>query len=350
MAKNAFPSIFYVYGNKTYEEEIKAYLSAHFNTSALNMSSSTGCGFKIESFDIGDLKALDIVLEKYEGWIQQSRRNEFTDLETNFLDFDKYIAGCNNRISTDNINNLNFVLNAHKGIIVLRSLNFLGSAVAGSYKFLMGSDEINGSVPINASVSDNRLIKKTIPKISNLANAFYATVSNCSLTGAIAEYNGFNDINNWSLSNPFFPAIPVGNAGDEDVTTFIDYPYDNYPRCIINRATEIRVYKFVVLFEFIGTSGDTYQIDSLMCYGFNARTGESFPFTKGYNATTGQYFNFTDNPMNPVPENMINTLEIEIDMNVTQLRFSFDSVEHPFPAAPVPKPDMRMYELFVKTA
>jgi len=353
MAKTAFPSIFYVYGNKTYEEDIKAYLMANFNTTQLNLSSSTGCGFKIESYDIGDLKRLDIILESFEGWIQQTRRTEFSDLETNFLDLDKYIAGCNNRITTDRLDDLNFILNSHKGVVVLRTMNFLGGALSGSYKILMAKDSINGSVPINASVSDNRLIKKTIPLISSIDTSFFMTVTNCSLTGVIAEYHGVNDVKNWELSNPFFPSIPAGNVGDENVSTFIDYPYDNYPRCIINRAsgTTTPVLKWCIYFEIVGTSGDTFKFHWDFQGGFNALTGDSFPFIKGYNAGTGQHFNFTDTPMNAFPENQRQFIELECDFKaVTQLKFSLDSVEHPTPAFPAPVPVMRVYELLIKTA
>jgi hypothetical protein len=337
MGKNPFPSIFYVYGNKTYEEDIKAYLSAHFNTSALNLSSSTGCGFKIESYDVGDLKNLDIELEKYEGWIQQTRRTEFNDLETNLLDLDKFIAGCDNRISTDDRNYANFAIKAHlPSVVCIRSLNYLGSGVAGDYTIYMGGVTIKNAVPINTSVTDNRIYRKTLLNTHD----FDLQVSNCTLNNALIEFKGKENTSEWTYDNPFPPNTPIPSEMiDKSLTTFKVIPWDNYPRCVINHALGF-VKAWSIYIEISGTSGDTYKFEPANCYAYNANT---FTIEKDL------YPDF--NAQHPIlSENTGYSFYIPVDKNITQLRFSLQSVEHPYPAFPAPLPDFRFYEMIIKNA
>ncbi len=336
MSKN-IPSLYYVYGNKTYEEEIYTYLIEHFQSvGKLNLSSSTGCGFKIESHDIGDLKSLDAWLENYEGWIQENRRNEFNDLETDLMDLDKYLAGCNNRISTVDYNTLNFILNTHKNTIAIRTINFLGGAVAGSYIINMGNTPINGTVPINASVTDNRIIKKTLSK----SESFSLALTNCTLGGVLAEYKGLDNSTVWTCSNPLPLNTPIPNATDKDLTTYQALPYDNYPRIVINQPVAKYIKRFACCWQITGTSGDTYKYQKNprypKCYAFNANTGEVWSFED----------QLTDDAMS---ENTMYVLDVDINQTITQLSFSLDSVEHPYPAKPTPVPSFDIWEIITKT-
>lgn len=338
MAKNAFPSIFYVYGNKTYEEDIKAYLTAHFNTSQLNLSSSTGCGFKIECYDVGDLKNLDIELEKYEGWIQQNRRNEFSDLEVNLLDLDKFIAGCDNRVSTDDRNYLNFAIKSHlPSVVCVRSLNFLGSASAGSYELTMGDVTIKNSVPINGSITDGRIYRRTL---SSLGSDFDLQVTDCTLNNALVEFKGSENQSEWTYDNPFPMGTPMpSEMYDKSLTTYKVVPFNNYPRCVINHSLGmVKAWSFYI--ELNGSSGDTYQFVPDNCYGFNAITGvkeiDLYPQI------------YAQHPV--LNENTGYSFYLLVNKSVTQLRFSIQSVEHPYPAMPSPTPEFRFYQTIVKNS
>jgi len=336
MAKNAFPSIFYVYGNKTFEEDIKAYLMAHFNTVPLNISSSTGCGFKIESYDIADLKALDIVLERYEGWIQQTRRTEFSDLEVNMLDLDKYIAGCDNRVSSSDRDYVNFAIKTHlPSVVSVRTMNYLGSALAGDYTLYMGGVTIKNAVPINASVTDNRVYRKTLTS----THEFDLQVNNCTLNNALVEFKGSENQSEWTYDNPFPLGTPMpAEMIDKNLTTFKVIPWDNYPRCVINHPKGlVKAWSFII--EISGTSGDTYQFEPLFCYAFDGGTGEKVKDL--YPSINAQH---------PVlSENVKYSFYIPVDVSCTQLRFSLQSVEHPS-GFPTPLPDFRFYETIVKNA
>lgn len=329
MAKN-IPSIYYVYANKTYEEEIKDYLKENFNSvSQLNISSSAGCGFKIESYDMGDLRRLDAWLEEREGWIQTTRRNEFSELETDLFDLDRYIPGCDRRLSTDSLKYLIFTINAFRGKIALRTMNFLGSATPGSYNIALGSDNIRGSVPANASVTDNRLYIKTLKD----TDLFDLTLTNCTLGGVIAEMKG-KVTTNWTCSNPLPPDTPIPNCFDGDIdNTYESLPYDNFPRMIINNPDRPFVKRFTFRIMIAGSSGDTFKFRNDGCYAFDAQTGKTY--------------DYSDQLINQpaLPENTYWTYYINVNERVTQLRFSLDSVEHPYPAKPSPVPTLRVYEI-----
>jgi len=187
---------YYVYGNKTYEEEIEFYLREHIQTVIpLNLSSSTGCGFKIMTYDTAEIRNLDIFLEQYEGWIQTTRRNEFNDLETNVIDLDKALAGTNNRITGNllngnDVNWINFKLNAHKSLTAFRMINLLGSATTGNYVLSFGDDKISASVPVNASVNNTTVYRKNLN-----GDTFNLALTNCSISGYICEYKGLEEYN-----------------------------------------------------------------------------------------------------------------------------------------------------------
>ena len=335
MAKTPFPSIFYVYGNKTFEEDIKVYLMAHFNTSALNLSSPTGCGFKIESYDIGDLKALDIVLEKWEGWIQQSRRNDFNDLNIDLLDLDKFIAGCNNRVSTNDIAYLNFVIATHKGVICFRNLNFLAPGIAGEYVLVLGSDTIRNAVPAGGAITDSKVYRKTLKS----SDAGYIYGTDTVFTNAIMEFKGMEIQSICTYDSPFPLGTPLPvEMYDKNTTTYKLIPWDNYPRCVINFPVQkVLGWGFIIRIE--GTSGDTYKFDVANCYAKNALTFEEYDI---YPLLMAQH---------PVmSENTDYHFFVGIDFICTQLRFSFQSIEHPFPAFPAPIPEFRFYETIIKNA
>lgn len=329
MAKN-IPSIYYVYANKTYEEEIKAYLIEHFNSvSQLNISNSAGCGFKIESYDVGDLRRLDAWLEECEGWIQTTRRNEFSELETNLFDLDRYVPGCDRRLSTDSLEELNYIINAFKGRVAIRTINFLGSATPGSYNIRLGSDNIKGSVPANASVTDNRLYIKTLKDW----DYFEVSVNNCSLGGVIAEMKG-KVTTNWTCSNPLPENTPIPKAFDNDViTTYEELPYDNFPRMIINNPDRPFVKRFSFRVMIAGSSGDTFKFRNSGCYAFDAQTRKTYDYSD--QLINAPVFN----------ENALHTFYINVNQRITQLRFSLDSVEHPYPAKPSPEPTLRVYAI-----
>lgn len=338
MAKNAFPSIFYVYGNKTYEEDIKAYLMANFNTTPLNLSSSTGCGFKIESYDIGDLKRLDIVLESFEGWIQQTRRTEFSDLEVNLLDLDKFIAGCDNRVSSDDRDYVNFAVKTHlPSVVCVRSMNYLGSAVAGNYELTMGDVQIKNSVPINGSVTDGRVYRRTL---GNLGSDFGIQVTDCTLNNALVEFKGSENQNSWTYANPIAFSLAGSELTDKDMSVYKVIPWDNYPRCIINAPLGL-VKAWSVYIEISGASGKTFELMDGLCYAFNANTG---------NIELEFYdIMFAQHPV--LVENVKYSFYIPINKNCTQLRFGINCIEEPFPAFPaLVGEEFRFYETIIKNA
>lgn len=338
MAKNAFPSIFYVYGNKTFEEDIKAYLMANFNTLPLNLSSSTGCGFKIESHDIGDLKRLDIVLEAYEGWIQQTRRTEFNDLEVNLLDLDKFIAGCDNRISTESRHYVNMAINTHiPSVVCVRSLNYLGSAVAGSYTIQLGDVTIKNSVPINGTVTDGRVYRRTLTDTWS----FDLNVTDCTLNNALIEFKGSENQSEWIYSNPL-PAFPLAGTEivDKDLDTYKVIDWDNYPRCVINKALgQVKTWAFNI--QIVGTSGKTFEFMDGACYAFNANTGDiELEFSDQLNAQQAV-----------LSENVAYTFIVQVNKNCTQLRFAINCIEEPFPTyQPLVGEEFRFHEMIIKNA
>ncbi len=229
MSKSSTPSIFYIYGNKTFEEEIKAAcLSLFPSVSQLNIYNPNGVGFKVECFDINDLRSLDIKLEPYEGWIQQTRRNDFSDINADVMDFDKFIGGCNNRITFDstgttvwNKDYITYKVNAHKDLVAVRNLNFTNnSAVAGTYKVVLGNDSVNGGVPIGATLDLNRVIRKTLN-----GQSFAVQSTDASLTGFVIEYKG-NEYRNYDFTG--YPVNPPEARDstywrDNNITTRYDY-------------------------------------------------------------------------------------------------------------------------------
>ena len=79
--KSPYPAIYYIYGNARYQEELEELCKSFFPmTSKLNMSNPNGCGFRVECFDQNDLSRFDVEIEKYEAWIQNYRKTDFSDL------------------------------------------------------------------------------------------------------------------------------------------------------------------------------------------------------------------------------------------------------------------------------
>jgi len=224
MAK-AFPSIFYIYASRTYKEEVEAYLSAHFESiSDLNISNATGIGYKIECYDVGELKALDIELEKYEGWIQQTRRTEFSDVDTEFFDLDKFISGCNKRISFDSSNSsvenkekIKWRVNANGKTVAVRNINVTSAGtVDGTYEIVLGSDKIAGGVPLGATIDINRVYRK------NLNGEFFEVkTTDAYLTGYVIEFKG-DEWRRYYLENATISSANFENCRDEDYSTSWD--------------------------------------------------------------------------------------------------------------------------------
>ena len=328
------PAFYYVYGNKSYETDIETYLRDHFdNVINLNISSSMGCGFKFVTYDIGELRALDNQLENYEAWIQQTRRTEFNDLETNLLDLDHYLPGCDNRISSNDIVYINFVIATHKGLIAFRNLNFSAPGVAGEYVLVLGSDTIRNAVPAGASITDNKIYRKTLLR----SDDGYIYGTDTVFTNAIMEFKG-TEIQAYSTyDNPFAPGTPLPvEMYDKDTTVYKVVPWDNYPRCVINFALKtVKYWSFIIRVE--GTSGDTYAFDVANCYAKNAPTFEEKDLYAQMNA---------QHPI--MNENTDYQFFIDVDFLCTQLRFSFQSIEHPFPGFPAPLPEFRFLETIIK--
>ena len=334
MAKTPFPSIFYVYGNRTYQDEIEAAIANISNSyTPLNISNPSGCGFKLESFDIGDMRRLDIILETYEAWIQPSRRMEFNDLETNILDLDCYLPGCDNRISSNDIAYVNFVITTHKGLIAFRNLNFSAPGVAGEYVLVLGSDTIRNAIPAGASITDNKIYRKTLLR----SDAGYIYGTDAIFTNAIMEFKG-KEIQAYSTYDRPFPIgtpLPV-EMYDKDTTTYKVIPWDIYPRCTINFALKtVKCWSFIIRVE--GTSGDTYTFNEEHCYAKNAPTFEEKSLYAQMNA---------QHPI--MNENTDYQFYIDVNFLCTQLRFSFQSIEHPFPSFPAPLPEFRFLETIIK--
>lgn len=222
MAKSAIPSIFYVYGNSQFREEIKAACIRLFpNVAELSIFNPNGCGFKVECYDINDLRQLDIDIEPYEGWIQTQRRNDFSDINADVQDFDRFIGGCNNRITFDstgssvwNKDYIKYKVNAHKDLVVVRNLNFTNnSALDGFYRVIFGNDTVSGGIPIGATLDLNRVMRKTLN-----GETFEIQSDNASLTGFIIEYKG-NEYRKYDITG-----YPIGGSDitywkDNDIST-----------------------------------------------------------------------------------------------------------------------------------
>lgn len=223
------PAFYYVYGNKTYYDEIKAYLFEHFqNVIDLNLSSSTGCGFKFISYDIGEVRTLDGILENYEGWIQTTRRNEFNDLETDLLDLDKYLAGCNQRITGTELDSdvfelpkINWYINAHKNIVAIRNLNYSNTSGSnGNVTTTFGSDIITNGIVNNTTVDNNKIIRKNLN-----GDTFNIKTTNCDLNGYVVEYKGseYRNFKQESTSCTIKEGSSLAKALDKDVNTRCPY-------------------------------------------------------------------------------------------------------------------------------
>lgn len=190
----SYPSIFYIYGNRTFRDEIFNLVTKYFSTySELNVSNPNGCGFKIESYDIGDLKSIEIELEPYEGWIQTERRNEFVDLNADLLDLDRYIAGCNKRLSTPYSFWATYRINAGASLVAIRNMNVranTGEGLEPQYSIAFGDEEIITGLPMGSVLDSNKIIKK---KLNGKKIKF--TFTECTPVNIIVDYriNAYQD-------------------------------------------------------------------------------------------------------------------------------------------------------------
>lgn len=223
MFKKPYPAIYYVYGNSRYQEELEDLCKSFFPmTAKLQMSNPNGCGFRIECFDQNDLSRFDVEIEKYEAWIQNYRKTDFSDLNVDYLDLDEYIVGMNHRISynpiSDSIGNkayINWIVNAHQKAIAIREIKFASASTTeeGTYDIRLGKDHITGTIPIGAAYESSKLIKKNLK-----GQSFGIGSLNSKLTGFIIEYQGvenrdFNIVYH-TLINPDF-----SNAFDGDINS-----------------------------------------------------------------------------------------------------------------------------------
>ena len=186
------PAFYYVYGNKSYEEEIYNYLVDHFqNVIKLNLSSVTGCGFKFVSYDIGELRTLDVILENYEGWLQTGRRTDFNDLNSDFLDLDNFTVGCNHRLTPSSVitwdmQKIAWYVNAHKKTVAIRNLNYANTSGAnGDITMMFGSDKIVNAIVNNIAIDSNKIIRKNLN-----GEVFSITGTNITFNGYVVEYKG----------------------------------------------------------------------------------------------------------------------------------------------------------------
>ncbi len=221
--KQPYPAIYYIYGNARYQEELEELCKSFFPmTSKLVMSNPNGCGFRIECFDPNDLSRFDVEIEKYEAWIQNYRKTDFSDLNVDYLDLDEYIVGMNNRISynpiSDSIGNkayINWIVNAHQKAIAIREIKFASASTTeeGTYDIRLGKDHITGTIPIGAAYESSKLIKKNLK-----GESFGLGSLNSKLTGFIIEYQGVENrdfnIVYYTLINPDF-----SNAFDGDINS-----------------------------------------------------------------------------------------------------------------------------------
>lgn len=221
--KSSYPAIYYIYGNARYQEELEELCKSFFPmTSKLNMSNPNGCGFRVECFDQNDLSRFDVEIEKYEAWIQNYRKTDFSDLNVDYLDLDDYIVGMNHRISynpiSDSIGNkayINWIVNAHQKAIAIREIKFASTSTTeeGTYDIRLGKDHITGSIPIGAAYESGKLIKKNLK-----GESFGIGSLNSKLTGFIIEYQGVENrglnVVHYSLINPDF-----NNAFDGDINS-----------------------------------------------------------------------------------------------------------------------------------
>jgi hypothetical protein len=299
MSKN-LPSLYYIYGNKTYEEEIYNYLIEHFQSvGKLNISASSGCGFKIESHDVGDLKSLDAWLENYEGWIQSNRRNEFNELESNLIDLDKAVGGCNNRLTGlsvgDNIKWIKFNINAFKELVAIRMLNFQGTANNGSYELNMGGDKISSSVPANAVVNNSTIYKKSLN-----GESFDFELTDCDISGYIIEYKG-KKFYDFTCANHDI----TGYDGDLNTSTsFYDVGMDDgwWTRFELDFSKVMKIKSFNMVFSLVnqvdppkpvGVWIDAYLKGKHVGYIHNGINGPGTPdYYKAVNPEDSYYVNY----------------------------------------------------------
>lgn len=223
MFKKPFPAIYYVYGNSRYQDELEDLCKSHFPmTSKLQMSNPNGCGFRIECYDPNDLSKFDVEIERYEAWIQNYRKTDFSDLNVDYLDLDEYIVGMNHRISynpiTDSIGNkayINWIVNAHQKAIAIREIKFASASTTeeGTYDIRLGKDHITGTIPIGAAYESSKLIKKNLK-----GESFGLGSLNSKLTGFIIEYQGVEN-RELNITECTIPNASFENAFDGDINT-----------------------------------------------------------------------------------------------------------------------------------
>ena len=224
--KSPYPAIYYIYGNARYQEELEELCKSFFPmTSKLNMSNPNGCGFRVECFDPNDLSRFDVEIEKYEAWIQNYRKTDFSDLNVDYLDLDDYIVGMNHRISynpiSDSIGNkayINWIVNAHQKAIAIREIKFASASTTeeGTYDIRLGKDHITGTIPIGAAYESSKLIKKNLK-----GESFGIGSLNSKLTGFIIEYQGVEN-RQIKLGYNTFGDADFSNAFDGDINTRSD--------------------------------------------------------------------------------------------------------------------------------
>ena len=252
---------FYIYANRKYYNIIETYLKQHFQVVIpLNLSSTTGCGFKIMSYDFAELKNLDSFLEQYEGWLQTSRRNEFNEFEANVLDLDNYSAGCNARLTVTDIDYIKFALNHYKSLIVFRYLNFLGGANVGYYILKFGDLELKNTIPANATLTDSKIYRKTL----DVSTDIDITLSDCTLEGTLIEYasNGSEEVNNWVYE---VGGIPQANTEfkDKDMTTSLDlvHVWAAFAQMTFRCSSAKKLKSIKISMEVTGDLNTSYKIE-----------------------------------------------------------------------------------------
>lgn len=148
-------------------------------------------GYPFSSFEVknpdGESFSAEDLLATVGKDIQTSELPYNPQLETIEENFERYLSGCDGRVTYETSTPAVFLpwwLNIHSALLIVRSMNFSGSASMGSYAITIGpSTTISGAVPVNGVALDQKRYKKI-----NSTGVFGITLTNCTLSGMIVDF------------------------------------------------------------------------------------------------------------------------------------------------------------------
>ena len=174
--------------------------------------------------DLPEITSLDMFLEDKEGWIQQTRRTEFNEITPSVFDFDVFSFGCKTRLSCLNTQIFNHALRSRSGVIVVKRMVFLGGGSNGTaLLYFNTSDFILHNVLANSSLIDDKIYKNTTIDTDSSS----LTVTNCTMSGAIMEYDTEDDFSLSVIDEPDTANVDY-LPSSTDITDICSYVVSTY--------------------------------------------------------------------------------------------------------------------------